>query len=214
MPRAVSGALGVLLISVTLGASAVSCGREVANVNADTASAPASTVTRQTDANGRRLPFITSFDRRWNSANDGTTYEPCTALTPDQLAELGIDATSVRDAAGTNGQTARGCAWRYLEQSPVANATVTQVVGNSAGLDEEKQRASGELDIWLTDTQVDGRVLGVHQDRLGGTCETYVQSGSAGVSTLVLPRSEQSSIDVVCDLAIAFTRATIDKMPP
>lgn len=214
MPRAVIGALGVLLISVTLGSTAVACGREVTNANADRANDLTSTVTRQTDANGTSLPFITSFDRRWNSANDGTIYEPCTALAGDQLAELGIDATSVRDAAGTNGQTARGCAWRYSAKSQFADATVTQIVGNSVGLDEEKQRESGDLDRWLSDIQLDGRVVGTHQDLRAGTCETYVQSGAAGVSTLVLPRIDQSPIDEVCDRAIAFTKATIDKMPP
>ncbi|MFT4127988.1 MAG: DUF3558 domain-containing protein, partial [Gordonia sp. (in: high G+C Gram-positive bacteria)] len=44
---------------------------------------------RQTDDQGRRLPFDTEFPQRWSDGNDGTSYEPCTALSPDRLTELG-----------------------------------------------------------------------------------------------------------------------------
>lgn len=160
----------------------------------------------------RNLPFDTNFPNRWNSANDGSAYEPCNALRVD-LVELGIDPDSVSDAAGTDGQTARGCEWRYLDDSPVAHWTVSQVVGNSSGLAREKARVSGNADVWLPDLRIGGRTVGVHFVKAGGDCDTYVQSGKAAVSTIVVTLDTDVPVSEICDRAIAFTSATIDKIP-
>lgn len=170
---------------------------------------------RQTDARGIGLPFVNTFRSRWNSANDGTDYEPCTALSKQELSEIGVDQGSVKDAAGTDGQTLRGCAWKYLnELDSVSRWRISQFVGNSASLKDDKERRSGSFESWLPDVSVAGRVVGVHQTRSGDNCDTYVQSGLAAVSTLVTfsgptlpPPSE------ICDRALEFTRATISKMP-
>ena len=43
---------------------------------------------------------------------------------------------------------------------------------------------------------------------------TYVQAGHAGISTLVIHHGvPHPPIDEVCERAIEFTKATIDKMP-
>lgn len=169
---------------------------------------------RQTDDQGRRMPFETKHDRRWNRANDGSPYEPCTALSSLELHSLGVDASTVRDAAGTNGQTLRGCRWNALSTGRPIPWSISQFVGNSEGLADDKKRRSTAIDVWFDDVVVEGRVVGVHRMRDGFTCDTYVQSGRAGVSTLVVhlgptlpPPAE------ICDRALEFTRATISKMP-
>lgn len=170
---------------------------------------------RQTDDLGHRLPFVTHSRNRWNSANDGTAYEPCTAISDVGLSRLGVDPSTVRDAAGTDGQTLRGCAWRY---SRIAGDpwgwSASQFVGNAESLASNKERYSSTADVWLPDEVLGGRQVGVHLTRNMSDCDTYVQSGRAGVYTQVVyigkappPPSE------ICDRALAFTAATISKMP-
>lgn len=159
------------------------------------------------------LPFEPSFSRRSNSANDGTDYEPCVAVGPRDLAALGVDPYSVRDAAGTDGQTARGCLWRYADLVSEAGWTVSQIVGNSPSLAHAKRKASGTHDAWFPDLDIHGRTVGVHYLTTGGDCDTYVQSGKAAVSTIVVTLDPGVPVSEICDRAIAFTKATIDKIP-
>lgn len=163
-------------------------------------------------AETHELPFDTTLTQRWNGANDGTTYEPCTALSPGGLFALGIVPDSVADAAATDGQTARGCSWKYVG-SVGDHWTVSQIVGNSPSLEHEKKRASTSVDEWLPDVNIGGRIVGVHHLIIGGDCETYVQSGKAAVSTIVVTLDTGVPVSEICDRAIAFTRATIDKIP-
>lgn len=167
---------------------------------------------RQVDDAGRPLPFRTKFPDRWNRANNGTAYEPCTALSEPSLERLQVVASSVRDAAGTNGQTLRGCEWEYRSVPGRGPWHVSQIVGNSPSLAHDKTMKSAPTDVWLPDEHVRGREVGVHYTTSGRYCATYVQSGRAAVDTIVsvvgkVPPSE------ICDRALEFTRATISKMP-
>lgn len=157
------------------------------------------------------LPFESTHPHRWSSANDGSDYEPCVALSGQQLEGLGVDVQSVRDAAGTDGQTLRGCQWSYRVVDG-ARWAVSQVVANSAGLKEYKRKYSD--DDWTPDEVVGGRTVGVTHSPSLGQCMTYVQSGRAGITTLVIHhRLPHPPVEEVCERAIAFTKATIDKMP-
>jgi hypothetical protein len=168
---------------------------------------------RQTDAQGRRLPFDTVLPHRWSSANDGTDYEPCTALTADELSALGIDPGTVRDAAGTDGQTLRGCDWRY-QSSGRQLWGLAQIVGNSPSLAADKSKKSVPTDVWLDDRLIDGRRVGVHHFSSNGDCDTYVQSGRAAINTIVTYNGlPLPPIEDICAKAIEFTEATIGKMP-
>ncbi|WP_132994027.1 DUF3558 family protein [Gordonia zhaorongruii] len=174
----------------------------------------AGSVIRQADDNGVRLPFETRHANRWNAANDGTTYEPCTAVSGSNLAEAGLVPSTVADAAGTNGQTLRGCTWDYQRSSLGDSWTLTQIVGNSRGLDSEKRLKSTSSDVWLPDREMDSRLVGVHRTNGVWSCDTYVQSGRAAVSTIVNHfGTAKPDPDEICERALAFTRATIDKMP-
>lgn len=169
---------------------------------------------RQVDANGTHLPFDTRHDRRWSAGNDGTRYEPCTALDEGELAALSVDPESAADAAGTNGQTLRGCKWRYTSTDFGDRWNLSQFVGNSPGLDFAKNRRSGGINEWLPDVSIAGRQVGVHIYTTGTQCDTYVQSGGASVITMVTHYGQnQPPISEICDRALAFTRATIGKMP-
>ncbi|WP_415047363.1 DUF3558 family protein [Gordonia sp. (in: high G+C Gram-positive bacteria)] len=157
------------------------------------------------------LPFKSTFTKRWNNSNDGTRYEPCTALDSSNLYVLGIDSSSVEDAAGTDGQTLRGCRWRYRMRDR-NRWSIAQVVANSESLENYKHKYS--TDYWHPDLLISGRTVGVTESRDLGECMTYVQSGHAGVSTLVIRHGiSGEKVGGVCDRAIAFTRATISMIP-
>ncbi|MGO3326671.1 DUF3558 family protein [Gordonia sp. (in: high G+C Gram-positive bacteria)] len=169
---------------------------------------------RQVDDYGNHLPFDTRHDRRWSSGNDGTKYEPCTTLDDDGLAALNVEPLSAADAAGSNGQTLRGCKWRYTSTDTGDRWNLSQFVGNSPGLDFAKTRRSGGINEWLPDETIAGRQVGVHIYTTGDQCDTYVQSGGASVITMVTHYGQnQPPISEVCDRALGFTRATIGKMP-
>lgn len=168
---------------------------------------------RQTDDSGERLPFDTTHSRRWNSSNDGSSYEPCTALSDAELQRLGIDPDSVRDAAGTNGQTLRGCNWRSAGPDG-RKWSVAQIVGDSADLASDKARNSSSADIWMSDVVIAGRTIGVHRMSGDRDCDTYVQSGGAAVNTIVMAHGlPRPPVEEICAKALEFTRATIGKMP-
>lgn len=163
---------------------------------------------RQTDADGRQLPFTTQFPDRWSKLNDGTAYEPCTALNSRELTDLGLNPTSVRDAAIANHQTARGCSWELIG-SPTSIAS--QDTGNSPPLSAYKRQNVILID-WEPDIILDGRIVAIGTWKDQTSCTTNVQSGSAIVTTSV--SILRASINELCAKAIAFTKATIGKMPP
>ncbi|WP_161895839.1 DUF3558 family protein [Gordonia spumicola] len=169
---------------------------------------------RQLDDNGARLPFSTSFEHRWSSANDGTPYEPCNGISASQLSTLGIDRTSVRDAAGTDGQTARGCRWTSIHNSTEGHWLWNQTVSNSAGIQEEVRRRSGVDDVWLDKVTIGDRRVALHTYSSGEFCSAYVESRKAIVITAVSHNgATTASVPELCERAIAFTKATIGRMP-
>ncbi|WP_424324891.1 DUF3558 family protein [Gordonia sp. (in: high G+C Gram-positive bacteria)] len=207
----------VLALSATAVAFVVGCSSMPAsNVGPSSlvAAAPSSSWIRQQDDSGRNLPFNTVHPHRWSHANNGTDYEPCTALGNSELEGLGINTRTAEDAAGTDGQTLRGCIWQYATSEDFPQWRVTQIVGNSPSLAVEKSLKSASVNTWLPDRVIGGRQVGVHFLNGLQSCDTYVQSGGAAVSTIAaysgrgtVPQTE------ICDRALVFTAATISKMP-
>ncbi|MGC4934048.1 DUF3558 family protein [Gordonia sp. DT30] len=202
----------VAVVSAPLFATILSCSRTAefqSPTQTSLASHSATTSTRQTDSDGKPLPFKTKFPNRWNSNNDGTTYEPCTAVTSAILERFSLNPYSVTDAAIADHQTARGCDWTFREDR---SAGIYQSLGNAPTLDDYKTSKSSVID-WLADTKIDNRrvAVGILRDE---DCSTYVQSGSAVIVTSVSIVINPPPIDQLCAKAIAFTEATIDKMPP
>lgn len=167
---------------------------------------------RQTDAEGRPLPFRTEFPNRWNANNDGTKYEPCTAVSLEVLTENGIRPDTVRDAAASDSQTLRGCEWSLAEgQSSRAH----QFVGN---LDDPEDGIAGykkanNYGVWLPDIVISGRAVAV-SSLDGVRCEAFVQSGSAIVSTgLDINVVDGPPVNEICNRAVEFLRDTIGGIP-
>lgn len=164
---------------------------------------------RQTDEEGRRLPFTTVFPRRWSNGNNGTTYEPCTAADTAILDAAGLEPSSVKDAAIADQQTARGCRWTFTNREFMS---LTQIVGNSDPLEQYKLEAPQSFE-WRDDIYIDKRKVAVGAVPDLGECTALTQSGTAIVFTRVSNYGESPPISEICDKAIAFTRATIDQMP-
>lgn len=169
-----------------------------------------STTIRQTADNGLRLPFNTKLPNRWSELNDGTDYEPCTALTYEELTALDIIPSTAADIALANHQTARGCGWSLSEPE---YASLNQQVGNSSSLQAYSSRYANVLD-WRPSININNRQVLVGVEAEQSSCTTVVQSNRAAVITTVDMPVNPLALDQICAKAIAFTKATIDKMPP
>lgn len=168
---------------------------------------------RQTDDAGRKLPFENRFPNRWSINNDGTSYEPCTQVPAEVVRDFGLDPGSVRDAAASDFQTARGCEWTLLEDG---RSSLSQYVGNilrpEDGLEGHKARNSVGS-TWLPDTEISGRTVLV-ESMGSGECAVYVRSGDAVVITsLTIFGFNPPPIEQVCGTATDFLRATISQIP-
>ena len=166
---------------------------------------------RQVDDLGRRLPFTTTFPNRWSRNNDGTSYEPCTAVTLGILQLHNLDPRSVEDSAIADGQTVRGCNWRFRgEEFSTLGQDVGNMNGGDTGISDYKLRYADFT--WFPDLSIGGRRVGLFS--LGGdACDTIVESGTAFVFTNVALGRSGDDVTENCKRAIAFTRATIDLMP-
>ncbi|GED97326.1 DUF3558 family protein [Gordonia crocea] len=150
-----------------------------------------------------------TFPHRLNPGNDGTPYEPCDEVNREAVVQHGWDWSSLQDAASVDGQTARGCAWKDSEVGSVWG--MSQIVGNSPSLDA--YRHANQAFTWFADRSIQGRQVIVFATSTG-TCATRVQSRRAGVSTIVdYARRPSPPLSEICDRAIAFTKATISRMP-
>ncbi|MGV9827895.1 DUF3558 family protein [Gordonia sp. NPDC003429] len=136
---------------------------------------------RQTDSEGRRLPFDTKFPDRWNTGNDGTPYEPCTAIRDSVLRTAGVNPSTAEDAALANYQTLRGCMWRY---EGTRHGFISQVVANSEPLAEYKKRQSVII-RWFPNTSINGRTVAVGAFQGPKRCLTIVDTGRSHVTTSV-----------------------------
>lgn len=207
--------LDLVVASLMLGTALSACtttGNPVAQSSQNTPSASSAHI-RQTDSSGKRLPFETEFPNRWSINNDGTPYEPCTAVTPNVLRTFKLDPQSVGDVAASDFQTARGCQWTFLDEN---RSTLAQQVGNlvnpAAGLTGYKELSTSGA-VWYPDYEIDGRRV-IMSSLFPGECGVVVQSGSAIVATSVLRfgvnRPPQGAI---CETASEFLQATIAKIP-
>lgn len=163
---------------------------------------------RQNDDSGKKLPFTTTFPDRWSSNNDGTKYEPCTALTDSELVDAGIDPHSVSDIALANRQTARGCKWEYAN---LRNSGLSQATGDAPTFENRMTDRDWYKTSW--DIRIDGRLVMV-DSASPYTCSTTVKSGRSPVVTIADRITDVISLTELCNYAIDFTRRTIPKMEP
>lgn len=195
-----------ILSTILLSACAVG---DVSTVAVPAASKPTPIVPLSDLASPVPLPFENPFPDRWNSANNGSKFEPCIAFSDFELNRFGINPAEIEDAAIVNGQGIRGCSWSMKDWFSLSN-----LVTNSSSLGVYKK---GLIEYtWHADLYIQGRVVGLFSIEHGGSvdCSTYVQSSSAAVVTNVVPSTSERGRTVdTCKLAIDFTRAYIDKIP-
>lgn len=202
----------VLLLAVAL-PGCTTAGHPTASPTNPDSSSLAPPAIRQTDDAGRSLPFKTEFSNRWSINNNGTPYEPCTQVTRDQVDQFQLDAGSIRDAAASDFQTARGCTWTFRDDG---RSFLTQAVGNMTepeqGLDGHKQVNSGGI-TWYSDVILSGRrvILGSINP---SDCGAYVRSGDAVVGTSItrFGRDRPPTSDI-CKAALNFLQSTMVSIP-
>ena len=68
-----------------------------------------SPVSQQLSSESPTFTSPASVPGRWNWGNDGTGFEPCAGLTPDDLRILRVEPDTWADITVKNGPGARGC---------------------------------------------------------------------------------------------------------
>ncbi|MGV6991259.1 DUF3558 family protein [Gordonia amicalis] len=174
---------------------------------------PAQPNIRQTDEAGHALPFDNQFPNRWSINNDGTSYEPCTAVEPNTARQFGLIPESVRDVAASDFQTARGCKWKFRDDG---RSSLSQAVGNlmqpEKGLAGYKQQYAATME-WRPDIEIQGR-RAIVGSTMPSECTVFVASGAAIVGTGVTRfGAEKPPIADICESAIDFLRIMIDNIP-
>lgn len=160
------------------------------------------------------LPIQPAYGDRTNPKNDGSTYEPCVGISSAIATRLGLDPSTISDLATIPRDPLRGCRWK--NRRPVSDWSMTQSVTNWDSLVQYKQYQQGSRVRWRSDITHNGRVIGVYQERPDSnipSCTTYVQSGRAGVITMVTNAFRPTSQFDECAKAIEATTAVIDQIP-
>lgn len=160
------------------------------------------------------LPFTPSVAERSNRRNDGTSFEPCVAHSPEEIRVLGIDQATMRDAASADSQNYRGCRWE-LSRRPDDRPGhwrnwVSQLVGNQPPLPIYKQ---GHEEIrWGPDRVSGGRTIAAGTSR-SDECVVVFSSGRALVVTLLTLDTETRTQTSECARAFRFAVLAASKAP-
>lgn len=159
------------------------------------------------------LPIARTFESRTNYKNNGSEYEPCIAVSPLVAASIGLKPETIEDVASIPRDGIRGCKWR--SQSESGGWAMTQAVSNWSSL--ARFREFNQLGSeWLPAQEIRRREVGVYREHAGSpmpTCATYVQSGGAGVITMVRNSFRPPSQFDECAKAVEATAAVIDQIP-
>lgn len=159
------------------------------------------------------LPIVPSFANRKNHKNDGSSYEPCVAITARAADRLGLDPATIEDLATIPTDGIRGCRWKNRPYN--SPWSMTQAVTNWPSLEvyKRKQQIGNQ---WRPNIAIAGREVGIYRDSAGSSlpsCATYVQSGHAGVITMVTNAFRPTSQFDECAKAVEATTAVIDQIP-
>ncbi|SDU28932.1 DUF3558 family protein [Gordonia westfalica] len=203
--------LAVVILSYTLVGCSVAGSPEAAPSTSNTV--PTEPEVRQTDDEGKALPFLTPFPNRWNANNDGTSYEPCTEVQDGDLQRSGLIPGSVTDVAKSDFQTARGCRWTFRDDG---RSSLSQSIGNLSHPEQGVlgyKRENSETMRWYPDVVLDGRTV-VVGSLSPIECTATVQSGKAIVGTTVVRLGENKPApEEMCETALGFLRSTLARIP-
>lgn len=156
------------------------------------------------------LPFTPTIQGRTNDRTDGTTFEPCSAYTDNELRSLDINPATRMDAAAVDFANYRGCHWRGNDYTASrGGGEYSQIVGLKMALPDYKKYMSPR--VWQPDRMVHGRTLAVSSTLV--YCSAAFASEFAIVSTIVASSNPSPGNVAECDRAIAFASLAITKAP-
>ncbi|WP_231706752.1 MULTISPECIES: DUF3558 domain-containing protein [Tsukamurella] len=168
-----------------------------------------SVVKRSVLAPAQPLPFTPQHAGRTNERNDGTSFEPCTAYTDEEMRNLGAEPRTLKDAAISVSPNYRGCHW----QSGDGIASFSQTLGNEKSLDAYKAKQSYRP--WQPDRVINGRrVIVTTEDRDG--CFASFMSEKAIVHSaysVAVFGTPSPGLVSECNKAIEWATLAISKAP-
>ncbi|WP_259139822.1 DUF3558 domain-containing protein [Tsukamurella ocularis] len=164
---------------------------------------------RTASTSARPLPFMPKFDGRTNERNDGTSFEPCVAYSDDEMRGLGVDPSTIRDAAISESPNYRGCYW----QSPDRVSFFSQELGNEKSLDAYKAKQSHRP--WQPDRVINGRRVILTTERGTGCFASFMSEKAIVNSAYSIGSRGKPSADLVaeCNKAIEWATLAISKAP-
>jgi hypothetical protein len=150
------------------------------------------------------LPFRQLFLERTNERNDGTSFEPCIVYRSDELLALGIDPTTIEDAAISRGPNFRGCHWRmpasYTSQIVVGRGSLPHYV-----------RSHAEVE-WRPQIQAHGRTI-AYGSQGPDQCMAAFKSEAAIVVTSVSWWFAGKWPGTACEWVVKFASLAASKAP-
>lgn len=157
------------------------------------------------------LPFTPRFKARTNERNNGSSFEPCTAYTADELIAIKIDPTTLSDAAKSDSPNFRGCDWKSLNSAQNARDYLdySNIVGKRIALDDYKREQSFRQ--WQPDRTVGGRRLAVGTTSYH--CVAVFISQQATIISTAQALHPSPGLVRECDAAVALATLSISKAP-
>lgn len=155
------------------------------------------------------LPFTPTIAERTNDRNDGTSFEPCTAYTGDEIRSLGADPGTISDAGFSDSPNFRGCSW----VSPDKAGQLDQILGNEESLVKYKTIQSHRP--WRADMQIGGRTVIWTTEDDDGCFASFMSQKAIVHSSYRTTSAGNPSPGLVeeCRIAIAFATLAISKAP-
>ncbi|NMD56334.1 MULTISPECIES: DUF3558 domain-containing protein [Tsukamurella] len=191
-------ALGLVTIAMLLSACAVSVeGQAVPEGRAAGVSA-------------RPLPFVPKYKERTNERNNGTSFEPCTAYSAEEMRALGADPATLQDVMISDSPNYRGCQW----QSPDRTGYFSQELGNEVSVEVYKAKQSRRP--WQRDRTISGRTVIVTTERDSGCFASFMSEGAIIHSVFHADGKDAKpspGLVAECNKAIEWATLAISKAP-
>ncbi len=158
----------------------------------------------------RPLPFTPKYEGRTNGRNNGTSFEPCTAYSDDEMRALGADPRTLEDVMISVSPNYRGCQWESTDRT----AYFSQEVGNEVSLTRYKAKQSHRP--WQRDRVISGRTVIVTTERENGCFASFMSESAIVHSAYSVDGAgakPSPGLKVECEKAIAWATLAISKAP-
>lgn len=155
------------------------------------------------------LPFTPQHAGRTNERNDGSSFEPCTAYTDEEMRSLGADPRTLSDAAISDAPNYRGCHWQTAD----GIGRFSQIVSNERSIEAYKAKQSQRP--WQKDRLIGGRTVIVATERNDRCLASFMSQGAMVHSSFRTGTAGRPSADLVaeCNKAIEWATLAISKAP-